>query len=92
MKIIFCKYGSSFGTRAFAENLRSTVREEINNNEKVVFDFTGVRVVSNSFADELFGKLIKEIGFDVFKDKTTFEGASEEVINVLLKAINDSIK
>lgn len=40
--------------------------------ERIVLDFEGVSVVSNSFADECFAKLLFEMSFDEIKRRTTF--------------------
>ena len=40
----------------------------------VVLDFTGVNVVSNSFADECIAKLLLEMPLDDLKRHTTFRG------------------
>ena len=42
------------------QKLREKLLPLINGNEKVVLDFTGVNVVSNSFADECIAKLLLE--------------------------------
>ena len=47
----FIEYGTNFGTRDMGMKLREKLLPLINGNEKVVLDFTGVNVVSNSFAD-----------------------------------------
>ena len=50
-------------------------REElINDGDKVVLDFTGVNVVSNSFADECIAKLLLEMPLEELKRRTTFRG------------------
>ena len=67
------------------------VREQllplIEQNECVVLDFTGVDVVSNSFADECIAKLLLEMSLAELKSRTTFRGlnpiASESVLTAL---------
>lgn len=49
-------------------------RELINGQEKVVLDFTGVNVVSNSFADECIAKLLLDMSLVELKRRTTFRG------------------
>ena len=56
----FIEYGTDFGTRDMGQKLREKLLPLINGNEKVVLDFTGVNVVSNSFADECIAKLLLE--------------------------------
>ena len=48
----FINYGTDFGSTVLGQKLREMLLPLINGNDKVVLDFTGVNVVSNSFADE----------------------------------------
>ena len=70
----FIEYGTDFGTRDMGQKLRQKLLALINNGEKVVLDFTGVNVVSNSFADECLAKLLLEMPLDKLKRHTTFRG------------------
>lgn len=40
--------------------------------ERVVFDFNGVETVTNSFADEVFGHMANEVGFEALRQRTSF--------------------
>ena len=59
----------------------------IEQHERVVLDFTGVNVVSNSFADECIAKLLLTMSLADLKSRTTFRGlnpvASESVLTAL---------
>ena len=70
----FIEYGTDFGTRDMGQKLREKLLALINSGEKVVLDFTGVNVVSNSFADECLAKLLLEMPLDELKRHTTFRG------------------
>ncbi|MBO4564663.1 MAG: STAS-like domain-containing protein [Bacteroidaceae bacterium] len=70
----FLDYGTDFGTRDMGQKLREKLLTLINSGEKVVLDFTGVNVVSNSFADECIAKLLLEMPLDKLKRNTTFRG------------------
>lgn len=70
----FVEYGTDFGTRAMGEELRNKLLPLINGDERVVLDFTGVNVVTNSFADECIAKLLLEMPLDELKKRTTFKG------------------
>jgi len=78
--------GSSLGTRDLAARLRTDVLSELNENDKIIFDFDGVNVVTNSFANEYFGKLISEITIDRFRDKFAFINANDFVQRVLISS------
>ena len=48
----FREYGENLGTRPLGKRVRESLQPLIEQNDRVVLDFTGVNVVSNSFADE----------------------------------------
>ena len=55
------------GTRQAAERVRHKASNIIREGDKLlVLDFENVNLVSSSYADELIGKLVAEIGFSVF--------------------------
>lgn len=53
----------------------------------VIFDFEGVSSISSSFADEFFGKQIRDMGFTEFKSITTFKNLTPFVSNVIRNSI-----
>ena len=83
----FIDYGTDFGTRDMGQKLRQKLMELIGTGDKVVLDFTGVNVVSNSFADECIAKLLLTMPLAELKAHTTFRGlnplASESVLTAL---------
>ena len=86
------KYGSSMGTRELGESIRERALKAITNGSSVVFNFSGVSVISSAFADELFGKIFKELGEEVFKNKIRVNNFDdEESKKVISFLINKSI-
>lgn len=83
----FRKYGENLGTRPLGKRVREQLLPMIKQNERVVLDFTGVNVVSNSFADECIAKLLLTMPLSELKSRTTFRGlnpiASESVLTAL---------
>ena len=77
----------SLGTRPLGKRVREQLLHTIEQNERVVLDFTGVNVVSNSFADECIAKLLLTMSLADLKSRTTFRGlnpiASESVLTAL---------
>ena len=67
----FREIGEALGTRQLGAQARERLLPLIENNDKVVLDFEGVSVVSNSFADECLAKLLLVIPFDELKRRTT---------------------
>ncbi len=83
----FREYGENLGTRPLGKRVREQLLHTIEQNERVVLDFTGVNVVSNSFADECIAKLLLTMPLADLKSRTTFRGlnpiASESVLTAL---------
>ena len=70
----FREYGENLGTRPLGKRVREQLMPLLEQDERVVLDFTGVNVVSNSFADECIAKLLLEMPLDELKSHTTFRG------------------
>lgn len=83
----FREYGENLGTRPLGKRVRESLQPLIEQNNCVVLDFTGVNVVSNSFADECIAKLLLVMSLAELKSRTTFRGlnpiASESVPTAL---------
>lgn len=73
----FSNFGENLGTRMLGEKVRNELMPLINGNEKVVLDFSGVNVVSNSFADECLGKILLVMPLEDLKQRTTFIGLND---------------
>ena len=85
--IIFGNIGSSLGTRDLGAKIRLDIIEKINTNDKVFLDFSGVDVVTNSFADECFRKLREAVKDEIFKRKITFINTNDFVQRVIISAL-----
>ena len=83
----FKEFGENLGTRPLGRRVREQLLPLLEQNDCVVLDFTGVNVVSNSFADECIAKLLLEMSLSELKSRTTFRGlnpiASESVLTAL---------
>ena len=88
----FIEYGTDFGTRDMGQKLRQKLLALINAGDKVVLDFTGVNVVSNSFADECIAKLLLEMPLDELKRHTTFRGLNPLAERSVLVALQRRYK
>lgn len=73
----FSEFGENLGTRILGERARKQLLPLIQGSDKVVLDFSGVNVVSNSFADECLGKLLLTMSLDDLKSKTTFVSVND---------------
>ncbi len=73
----FVTFGKNLGTRLLGEKARLTLLPMIQGEERVILDFSGVEVVSNSFADECLAKLLLVMPLDELKKRTTFRGLND---------------
>ena len=83
----FSEYGSDFGTREDGVRLRKMIVEKIKSSGKITLDFTGVRVVSNSFADECIAKLLLDMSFDELRQRVSFKGLNSLAASSVLVAL-----
>lgn len=83
----FRDYGENLGTRQLGSQVRERLMPLLKGGDVVVLDFTGVNVVSNSFADECIAKLLLTMSLAKLKARTTIKGlnplASESVLTAL---------
>ncbi|EKY28058.1 hypothetical protein HMPREF0216_00900 [Clostridium celatum DSM 1785] len=92
MIIRFCELGISLGTRDLGNKLREKIEESIENNDKVIFDLDNIEILSNSFADECFAKLLLKFDFDTIKKNTSFINGNNSNNTIILKAFKDRMK
>ena len=88
----FINYGTDFGSTIMGQKLRQKLLSLIKENDKVILDFTGVNVVSNSFADECIAKLLLEMPLDQLKQHTTFRGLNPLAERSVLVALQRRYK
>lgn len=73
----FVDMGENLGTRALGERARLLLLPMIEGGGRVVLDFEGVKVVSNSFADECLAKLLLVMPLEELRRRTTFRGLND---------------
>ncbi len=94
MIIKFSEINTSLGTRNLGSGIREQVISELQAkyDEPIVFDFQDVEIISHSFADECFGKLVELVGLDFTKNHTTFKNANSMVSMVIKQAIQERMR
>lgn len=86
-------FGDNLCTRASGRAVYESVVKTIQaSGETLVFDFDGVSVVTNSFADEVFGRLAMEFGLEKLIKATTFRNVSDFPAKVISYAVQDAEK
>jgi len=86
------EYGSSMGTRELGSSIREETISLIKQGNNILFDFSGVSVISSAFGDELFGKIYMELGDEIFRNKIKVNNFdNEESKTIILLVINKGI-
>ncbi len=89
------KYSEFPGTRTLGEQMRKDIEQCVQHFEYVIIDMSDVKGISNSAADECFGKLLIFIGPEQFKKKIKFKNLNnltKAVINFVLSNRMSEIK
>ena len=78
----------SFGSREIAREVRTKIENILRSTSKPVkLNLKGVTIVSSSYADEIFGKLAKEMGLAPFGSRVEIVGSNANVDGVIRRAI-----
>lgn len=72
------KFGTHLVSRSSGEEARNIIKKEIAAGNKVLVDFSGVKIASQGFCDEAFGKLAEELGIEKLKQTVKFVNCPEE--------------
>ena len=94
-KIVFevAKEVEGFGSREYGRRARSKIDNIlVDKRNAIIFNFTGVPLISSSFADEVFGKLFVEFGTLEFMRRFSFESVDPTVKRLIDKAIAQRMK
>lgn len=76
------------GTRESAIRVKNEIFNIlIENPKKIILDFSGVAVISSSFADELIAKLLLELGFFQFNNIVRIKGLDSSQQNILQRSV-----
>jgi hypothetical protein len=92
MRIEFSQIGKQLSTRVTGAAMRKQIMQWIEKKKKIVFDFSGVEIVSNSFADECFAKLMIHFDLPVVKEHTTFQNASPFIKAVIANSFKERLQ
>jgi anti-anti-sigma regulatory factor/anti-sigma regulatory factor (Ser/Thr protein kinase) len=82
-----------FGSREFGRRARQKIDNIlVDKKNAILFDFTGIPLISSSFADEVFGKLFSELGAMEFMRRCSFKSVDATVRRLIDKAISQRMK
>lgn len=79
---------SGTGSRQSAIKIKNKIKSVLTDTKKpIILDFDGVNLISSSFADELIGKLITDLGFTKFIEAIILRGVSEVNARVINRSV-----
>ncbi|CDN31598.1 conserved hypothetical protein [Mucinivorans hirudinis] len=79
---------SGVGTRVSGEKIRNEVINLYNqSNRSIVFDFSSLKIISSSFADELIGKLVTEYGFYGFNNIFKLKNMNSDIQSIVQRSV-----
>ena len=83
---------SGTGTRQSGERIRNEILNLTKESSyRIVIDFNGISVVSSSFADELIGKLVGELGFTGFLQRIQLSGMNDFIAPIVDRSVAQRI-
>lgn len=89
MVISMKDFGASLGTRVAGRSAYDDIMTKSGQlTEPVVFDFSGVTTITNSFADEVFGRMVSEIGMVEMRARTSFRGVDPFWARIIRSAMD----
>ena len=80
------------GSRFNGASLREQIKPLLDNEEKVVLDFTDIELATQSFLDEIFGIFVRAFGTEYIKGKLLIENVSPSIKKTINSVIAYSKK
>ena len=90
--MITIKIVESFGRDISSRKRAAQLRQTVCTSPAVELDFTDVRTISDSFADELFGVLVQEQGEVWFRKHVTVLNINPHVRQTVLETVADRLR
>lgn len=91
-RVLVAEFEEGLGTRRSAENVRNRLTNIIREGAPALrLDFSGVTVVSSSFADEVLGKLALQLGLMEFMRRFELVGMTPTVDAIVERAIQQRL-
>lgn len=78
---------SGTGTRIAGNQMRTLAMNLLREQHNIAIDFLGVNFISSSYADELIGKLVAEIGFVQFCKRVSIENIAAFNVPIINRSV-----
>lgn len=90
LHFIVSEESTGYGTRVAGERVRLKVInyfKRIDPPSRIIIDFSGLTIISSSFADEFIGKLVHEWGFCRFTNMVFLSGVSPTIQQIINRSV-----
>ena len=84
-------YGTDLSSTKVATELRKSVLEEIDLGFNVEIDFKDVRSISNGWARNAFGLIVRDKGEEFFKNHILISNMSKTIRTTILESIEETV-
>jgi hypothetical protein len=92
IEFILKNEASGTGTRQSGMKLRNRIMNTVIESPlQIIIDFQGVSVITSSFADELIGKLVVELGFVGFSQQIQLKNMNEIITPIVNRSVSQRI-
>ncbi|WP_433943451.1 STAS-like domain-containing protein [Paenibacillus sp. SN-8-1] len=87
MMINLIEWGTVLSERDLGAEIRMSITKHIRSNSKVTVDFTGIRMINSSFADEVFAKLVNDLGLEAVRESLIITNNKPVLKTIINEAI-----
>ncbi|WP_270472212.1 STAS-like domain-containing protein [Collinsella intestinalis] len=93
MLVKMVEFGTVLGTRVAGREAYRVIMDRTDGlSEATVFDFSGVTTITNSFADEVFGRMVVDMGMDSLRARTSFKNIGGVWARVVRRAMDAHVE
>lgn len=84
----------SYGSRYAGRSIRTKIENlmDMDTSKVINISLSGIEIISSSFADEAFAKIIQSKGFDLFKDRLRLSGSSHNVDAIIGRSVRQRMQ
>ena len=83
IKLLVSKECDGTGTRKAGASFRTIVLNSLHKCQQIDLDFSGINIISSSFADELISKLLLTLGLVQFVQRITLSNVSQTIASII---------
>lgn len=87
MEIKLIVEGTMLSSRFTGQNYRDLVVASLKNNEEIILNFDGVNLATQSFCDELFGKLFADLDKKLILKHLKVINANDSIASIIKYSI-----